>query len=96
MSTIVKNPSAASRYRASASVVNQHRELVGSDAFERACDFALLNYSQRVMTDARPDGNGAASGFYRLLGAHEFLRELRMLAESPTQTSSKVDQDNLM
>lgn len=95
MSAIVTNPSAGNRYRSSAQTVREHRDLIGQQSFEKACDFAMLNYCQRVMQDARPDGNGAASGYYRILGAHEFLRELRLLAESSLPVTFKTDTDNL-
>lgn len=87
------NPSPKTRFQQSADNVSKHRALVDSNEFQRACDFALMQYQAEL--SSRPvDMQIAAGSFFKLTGAQEFLQTLRMLSEAP-MIRPVVDQDNL-
>lgn len=92
---ITVNANAKSRFQLSADNVTKHMEMIGSREFERACDFAMLQYQQNVVVNAEPNPNGALAGFFRLLGAQEFLSELRRLAIPPPKLEPLADPGNL-
>jgi hypothetical protein len=77
----------------SADNLSKHRTLVDSPELQRALDFAMLEYQARILATTS-DTAGAAPGFFRLLGAQEFVQTLRNLSEKPP-TPVIVDKDNL-
>ena len=87
------NPSPKARFQQAPDNISKHRALVDSKEFQRACDFALLQYqaelSQRIV-----DGTNAAANYFRMLGAQEFIQTMRLLSES-TPRVTVVDPDNL-
>lgn len=95
MSTIVKNPSPKARFQETANHVQRHRDMIASPEFERAADYAMLQYSSKLATSmTSPTFNDYATMGVKITGAKEFLQELRMLAESP-QMPTPVVVDNL-
>ena len=94
MSTVVKNPTPKNRFQETANNVQRHRDMIASPEFERAADFAMLNYTSRLAASISGDFNSMASMGLRMMGAKEFLQEMRLLAETPTATQT-VPQDNL-
>ncbi len=93
MSQVVTTPYPKIRYQAPKDAVTTHRDLVASAVFERAIDFALLQYAAEL-SNADLNLNAMAGVALRQRGAQEFVRVLRNLAESQTITSVRVD-DNL-
>lgn len=87
------NKSPKQRYRENARWVGEHRTLVDSDAFVRACDMALLQYQQTTVANIT-NGDGAGAAGLRLQGAVDFLNTLRNLSETPPLTTRRPD-DNL-
>lgn len=94
MSTVVTTPLPKVRFQESKDNVTKHRDLVASREFERAIDYALLQYQASLAATVTQDFNGMASMGLRLMGAQEFVRTLRMLAESASLPDTKVT-DNL-
>jgi hypothetical protein len=95
MSTVVKNPSPKSRFQETANHVERHRNLIASPEFERAADYAMLQYSSRLALNMNnPTFNDYATMGVKITGAKEFLQEMRLLAESAT-SKQVVPQDNL-
>lgn len=92
MSQVVTNPSPKSRFQESSQNVSTHRELVGSNALQRALDFALLHYQQNLynMHDHTNPELGRLIGT-KLVGAMEFVHVFRNLAEAPNPPSPKPD-----
>lgn len=90
------NPTPKTRFQESGQNVSTHREMISSSAFQRACDFALLEYNHRVCSTAEPNPNGALAGYFRMLGAQEFLQELRRLGEPPVRLERGPDNSNLI
>jgi hypothetical protein len=95
MSTVVKNPSPKARFQESVQNVSSHREMVASREFERAADYAMLQYSSKLALNMNnPTFNDYATMGVKITGAKEFLQEMRLLAESAT-SKQVVPQDNL-
>ena len=67
--------------------VDDHRELMQRPDVQLGLDYALgqmmWDKSHGVNTLVPVDGNAAAANYYMLLGAHEFIRVFKSLAESP-------------
>jgi len=93
------NPSPKQRFLAIKHCVDQHRELISRPDFLLAIDNAM---SQMMWVQSgggesamHIDGNTAASRFYRLQGAQEFVRTLKTLAEVaaplPAQETGQID-----
>jgi hypothetical protein len=90
------NPTPKERFLSSENNVKEHHDLIQSKSFQRAEDFALAHY-QRILarqTGATTDGqqknhqvDGMVNG-WKICGVHEFLSELRNLAEKPTQVQA--------
>lgn len=95
MSQVVTNPLPKTRFQETDKNVTKHRDLIGSDNFQRAIDFALLQYQAQVALEPlNGNFNAAAAAHFRQLGALEFVQTLRLLAESPTPRSVS-NTDNL-
>lgn len=87
------NRSPKQRFRENVKWVGEHRVMVDSDAFARACDMALLQYQINVTSNIT-DGQGAGAAGLKLQGAIEFLNTLRNLSESVAPVTRRPD-DNL-
>ena len=94
MSTVINTPTPKHRFQESKDNVSKHRDLVASKEFERATDFALLQYQAQLASTVNADFNGMAAMGLKILGAQEFVRTLRMLSESPSIPDVRVT-DNL-
>lgn len=81
--TPVLNPSPKTRFQESGDSVSKHRDLVDSTTFQRASDFAMLEYANTLAEQAT-DANASIHVALRLRGAREFLGVLRNLSEKPT------------
>lgn len=90
---VVFNPSPKSQFRESAVNIREHRALLENPAFERALQFAQLEY-QRHSASLIRDGNGALAHGYKLLGVQEFLSCLKLLSEE-TLVSAPTPPSNL-
>lgn len=89
MALPIVNPSPSARFRSNPSWINQHRELIVSDPFIRACDYALLEY-QGVLFRQQDNGNAAMANGFKLQGAMELIQVLRLLSETPRQQAPKA------
>ena len=88
------NPTPRARFQSGTNNIRDHRALLESPAFERACDFALLEY-QRALADQSRDGNSAMAVGFRAMGAIEFLGILKTLGEPAAVLLQRKDLDNL-
>lgn len=95
MSTVIKNPNPKTRFQESTDNIKKHRDLIQLREFERACDYALLQYSSRLQEETNGNLNSAAAAHLRMTGAHEFLATLRNLAESTEFPTRRVEAPNL-
>ncbi len=81
------NPSPKQKFLGIKHCVDAHRELMQRPDLATSLEQALLQLQWEICggnLQGTIDGNGAAARFYKLLGAHEFLRILKTLAEVPT------------
>jgi len=76
----ITNPSPRIRFQESGDNISKHRDLVDNAAFQRGCDFAMLEYAKTMALES-VDGNTAVATAMRLRGAHEFLQIFRNLSE---------------
>lgn len=82
MTEPITNPTPKARFQTSKDNCTKHRTLVDSAEFQRALDFAHLQYQIEVINQNR-DFNSCAAGAMKLQGALEFIGVLRNLAEPP-------------
>lgn len=80
--TINVNPSPKQRFIATKAYVDAHRDFCQRPDLQRALDFALAQYAWELCA-MDMDGNKAAQNQFKLTGAHEFVRTLKSLAETP-------------
>lgn len=84
----VFNPSPKNRFRESGDNISKHRALLEMREFDRALDFAQLQYTLQASSRVT-DANGALALGYKLLGVQEFISTLKTLSEQqivPNQT----------
>lgn len=68
---------------ANSKFVSMHREMMQQPMLGVSIQYALLQY-QRDMANVRAiDGNAAATSFFKIQGALEFVDLLRKLGETP-------------
>ena len=94
MPTPVLNPSPKLRFQTSADSVSKHQDMVDSTTFQRACDFAMLEYG-RILHEQATDANNSIHVALRLRGAHEFLNIFRNLSEKAAQPPTPPPVRNL-
>jgi hypothetical protein len=88
----IVNPSPGQTFRSNPTWINQHRELIVSDAFLRATDYGFREYAS-LLAKANDSGNAAMAMGFKIQGALEFLKELRKISETPRETAPvKPDQ----
>ncbi len=95
MAQVITNPTPKARFQESGQNVSNHRDLIGSREFERATDFALLEYQRQLSMQDISNLNTAAAAHIKMLGAMEFLQVLRNLSEAPTVPRMAPLTDNL-
>jgi len=69
------------RFQQSENSLSAHKRMIESKEFERAADFAMLEYQRAVMQSPAGPGDSPGANYFRLLGAQEFLQQLRNLAD---------------
>ena len=84
MSTVITNPTPKKRFADTPATISKHRDLIASREFERAIDFAFLQYQSQLTQIDLVNLNLAASAHLRMVGAHEYVQVLRNLCESVT------------
>lgn len=87
------NKSPKQRFVEMSQWVGEHRQMVDSQAFVRACDMAMLQF-QRDITANINSGDGAGAAGLKMQGAQKFLEILRNLSETSTPEVRRPD-DNL-
>lgn len=87
----VLNPSPKTRFLASGNNIATHREMVDNAAFQRAADFALMEY-QAIL--CQRESNPAVLGM-KIMGAQEFLQTFRLLSEKVQLKPPVKINDNL-
>lgn len=85
------NPYPKARFLASNDNVNKHRDMVDSRTFERACDFALLQYQAEL---CERESNPTVIGL-KIAGAQEFVKLFRLLSEDVKVKPTPRPNDNL-
>ena len=74
------NPIAKERFRQSPQNISDHRALVESRAFDRAMDFAKLQYMTELANSTH-DNNAAMANGWKVRGVEEFCGVMRTLSE---------------
>jgi len=82
MSHVVKNPSPKARFQESQDNISKHRDMIQSREFQRASDFALLQYQIKLAAETNGNVNLAAAAHMKLCGAAELLLVMRNLGET--------------
>lgn len=75
------NPSPKARFLAYKPYVDAHRELMPKAELQRAIDYAMLEMFHQLSTAT--DGTNAGANQFKLVGAQEFVRIMKNLAEQP-------------
>jgi len=82
------------RFQESKDNVSKHREMIESREFERAIDYALMEYqlqsARQTATINPPNANDAVCRHYSQVGACEFVAILRNLAEPPPVITARA------
>lgn len=97
--TVLPNPNPKTRFltHSPAHTISKHREMVDSEAFQKAVDFSLLQYQADLSNQIR-DGNTAATAGFKMQGVIEFMGILRNLSETPTpprrESTDNLKHDN--
>lgn len=88
------NPSPKARFLSVKPYVNTHRDLVLRDDFQRALDYALMEYQTQVARNT--DYAMAGAGHFRIVGALEFVTVLKTLSEQgvPQPARKPADLDH--
>lgn len=87
------NPSPKQRFRERANNIALHKDLLALPEFERAIDFAVLEYHRKVSAEIK-DTNSALAAGYKMQAVTEFLDVLRTLTEFRVPIGQMVN-DNL-
>jgi len=95
MSTVVKNPLPKARFQESQDNISKHRDLIQTKEFQRASDYALLQYAARLQQETDGNLNAAAAAHLRMTGAQEFLATFRNLGESVELPGRRTETPNL-
>ena len=87
MAAIQPNSSPKQKFLAMKHCVDQHRELLQRPDLNSSLEQALLQLQWELCgghsQSAEGNATTAAAAYYRLMGAHEFIRTFRQLAETP-------------
>jgi hypothetical protein len=95
------NPSPKQKFLGIKHCVDAHRDLMQRPDLLMSLEQTLLQLQWDLCggnIQGNVDGNGAAARYYKLLGAHEFLRIFKTLAEVPmvlpTPTTGEIDHNS--
>ena len=100
LSTDMANLSPKARFLLVKKFIADHRNMVDTDAFQRAIDCAEAQYVHRLCelapTSISASSNeiAAAACFQRIMGMHEFVGIMRNLSETPPKPVA-TESDNL-
>lgn len=94
MNTAPINLSPKSRFQQSQDNVSRHRALLETREFERASDFALVQFCAGL-SESIKDMNSAAIAGMKLQGAFEYAHTFRNLGEIPPRPPLAITKDNL-
>ena len=83
------NPTPAQRFRDAPDNIRKHRDMIDSHEFQRAADFAMLEYQVRLTMSANPAPADVIG--QRITGALEFLQVMRFLGEVPQPVAPRRD-----
>jgi len=86
------NPSPKTRFRESGDSISKHRALLESGEFQRALDYALLEYQLQAAAQVR-DTNAALAFGYKMIGVQEFISTLKLLSEVPRMPTPAVTEN---
>jgi len=89
----ITNPTPKQRFQQHKDNIENHRLLIGQNAFDVGVDFSLQEY-QRLLSQQSTTFNDAAANHFKITGALEFIQTMRNLGEMPARPTV-VDRDNL-
>lgn len=88
-----RNPTPKERFLSNGTFIKEHHALVDSPEFERAADYAMLQYTNALNGKVADAISASAVGF-KMQGAIEFLMIFRKLGDT-TPIPTPRPQDNL-
>lgn len=94
MNTPTINLSPKGRFLQSNDNVSRHRAMLETREFERASDFAMVQYCAAISESVK-DANSACAAGFKLQGAFEYAHTFRNLSEQPQRPPGPVIKDNL-
>lgn len=77
------NPMPGDRFRDSPNSISEHRAMVESRPFQRAVDFAMLEYQAVLAREVQSAPTMAAGQGFKLCGVYEFIAVLKTISETP-------------
>ncbi len=90
---VVTTPSPKSRFLAIKHCVEAHAELLQRQDLQIGLDYAEKQLTWELTKDGGVNGNDAASRFYMLKGAGEFVRIFKTMTEAPkAPAQTKADE----
>lgn len=90
------NPTPKAEFLANPQFVKMHRDMMQQPMLTVSIQYAMLHY-QRVMAEARSvDATAAATSFFKIQGALEFISLLKNLAEMPEIPKTIPNQSKLI
>lgn len=89
------NPTPKQRFQASTTRISNHREMIASDTFSIAADFALMEYQMFLSQELSNNPNAAGIAGLKMNGAVEFLTMLKLLGEMTPKVAPKQATPNL-
>ena len=90
--TILLSPKG--RFLQSNENITRHRAMLETREFERASDFAMVQYCAAISESVK-DANTALAAGFKLQGAFEYAMTFRNLSEQPKMPAMPVKADNL-
>jgi hypothetical protein len=82
------NQSPKAKFLESNDNISAHRKMVDTREFQRAIDYAQMEYS-RLIAEQVKDGNTSMYVGFKLQGMLEFVQTLKLLSEAP-QASARI------
>jgi len=94
------NPSPKTRFLGIKHCVDSHKELLQRPDLITSLEQAMLEYTWLLCGADRPgtlqvQAGDAAASYYKILGAHEFIRTFRQLAEVQTLPPMSADEQRI-
>ena len=89
----ITSPSPKQLFLQSVDNISKHRDMLENRVFERAVDYALMQYQLQLSAWTTENPQNAAYAGLKMCGAQEFLHTLRTLSEVPALPTPPANQN---